>query len=78
MLHPMHLVKGPATVVLASFPPPPAFDHCQHTNTEGKAWELSSRAVMSGRQRVDTQGGGGGVPNHYNSQIALTSPECIE
>ena len=36
--------------------PPPVFDRLQHRNTEGKAWEVRSRAVTSGRQRVGAWG----------------------
>ena len=32
---------------------------------EREAWEILSRAMTSGRQRIATQGA---VPNHYNSQ----------
>ena len=35
--------------------PPPVFDCTAVMQTwKGKAWEIWSRAVMSGRQRVDT------------------------
>jgi len=40
--------------------PSPVFDCLQYANTGGKAWEIWSRAVMSGRQKVDTRGA---VPN---------------
>ena len=46
---------------LASFP---SHSHCQYLIAcsmqiwWGKAWEIWSRVVTSGRQRVDTQGGG--------------------
>jgi len=36
--------------------PPPVFDRLQYTNTEGKAWEIWSHVVTSGRQKVDTRG----------------------
>ena len=42
----------------------------------GKAWEIQSCAMTSGRQRVDRQGA---VPGHCNSQtFALTSLESTE
>ena len=33
--------------------PPPVFDCLQYANMGGKAWEIWSRAVISGRQKVD-------------------------
>ena len=35
--------------------PLPIFDHFQYASTAGKAWEIWSRAVPSGRQMIDTQ-----------------------
>ena len=43
--------------------PLPVFDHLQYAIGRGKVWEIWSRAVTSGRQRVDTQGV---VPNSNN------------
>jgi len=40
--------------------PPPVFDRLRYANTKGKAWEICSRAVTSGRQKVDIWGA---VPN---------------
>ena len=54
------------TEILASFPRPfplPAFDCFQYEIRRGKAWEIWSHVMMSGRQMVDTwegMGGGGG------------------
>jgi len=55
--------------------PPPVFDHLQYANMEGKAWEIWSRAVMSGRQMVDTRGV---VPNSSNSRFVSNRPWCYE
>jgi len=36
--------------------PRPLFDCLQYANMEGKAWEIWSHPVTSGRQMVDTRG----------------------
>jgi len=51
--------------------PPPVFDSLQYVNTKGKAWEIWSRAVTSGRQMVDTRGA---VPDSSNSRFVLNRP----
>ena len=38
------------------FPPPPLFDHSQYEIQRGKAWEIWSCAMTSGRQMVHTRG----------------------
>ena len=43
-----------------SIAPPPLFDHFQYEIQRGKAWEIWSCAMTSGRQMVHTQGRGGG------------------
>jgi len=35
--------------------PPPAFDCLQYATRRGKAWEIWSHVVLSGRQRVDSR-----------------------
>ena len=46
-----------------------AFRQLQNVSTQRKAWEISSYAVMSGRQRVD-------ISDHYNSNFAFIHLEC--
>jgi len=41
----------------------------------GKAWEIWSRAVMSGRRMVDTRGA---VPDNINSRFVSNCPWCYE
>jgi len=59
---------------LASFP---GHSHLQYLIAysmqirRGKAWEISSRAVMSGRQKVDTRGT---VPDSSNCRFVLNRP----
>ena len=53
------MIPCPSLLVRSQFPPP-VFDRLQYANTVGEAGEIWSRAVTSGRQRVDTQGA---VPN---------------
>ena len=48
--------------------PPPVFHRFQYEIRWGKAWEIWSRAMTSGRQMVDTREV---VPNHYNTCFAL-------
>ena len=55
--------------------PPPVFDRLQYANTEGKAWEIWSCAVTSGRQKVDTRGA---VPDSSNCRFVSNRPWYYE
>ena len=48
--------------------PPPVFHRFQYEIRRGKAWEIWSRAMTSGRQMVDTREA---VPNLYNTCFAV-------
>ena len=55
--------------------PPPVFHRFQYEIRWGKAWEIWSRAMTSGRQMVDTRGA---VPNHYNTCFTLIRHQRCE
>ena len=55
--------------------PPPLINCFQYEIWRGKACEIWSRALTSGRQMVDTQGA---VPNRYNTSLASICPQRCE
>ena len=50
-----HCVGSHTPSVVPSPFPPPLFDHLPYASTRGKAWKIWSRAMTSGRKKVDTR-----------------------
>ena len=63
------VIPCPSLLVRSQFPPP-VFDRLQYANTVGEAGDIWSRAVTSGRQRVNTQGA---VPNRNKRTVLIIS-----